>query len=202
MKLLVFDIETIPDQNLPPELMPEFDSGRLKDPEKIEAARREFEENLIKKLSLNPMTLQIVSIQMSDGYKFVANKNNKESDMLKDFWYHAETTDLFVGHNTLGFDFPAIFMRSMVLGITPTKKISMRRYQTKPVFDTMMILCGWSNFISLDSACTRFGIPNKSGHGSQVHVMWQRGEFDEIHKYCQDDVDRTLQLYNKMRLFY
>jgi len=202
MKTLIFDIETIPDQNLPAEMMPEFDKGRLVDPAKIEAAKKEFEEGLIKKLSCNPMTLQIVSIQMSNGFEFYTDNDGTESGMLKDFWYQAENTDLFVGHNILGFDLPAILIRSMILGITPTRKFNLKKYQVRPIYDTMFILGNWKDWVSLDVACTRFGIPTKTGHGSQVYEMWKAGKSDEIHQYCQDDVDITRRLYNKMKLFY
>jgi len=202
MKTLIFDVESIPDQNLPAEMLPEFDKGRLVNPDLIAKAKLEFEEGLIKKLSCNPMTLQIVSIQMHDHSKFVTENDGTESGMLKDFWYQAENTDLFVGHNILGFDLPAILIRSMILDITPTRKFNLKKYQVKPIYDTMFILGNWKDWISLDVACTRFGIPTKTGNGSRVYEMWKAGEFDAIHQYCQDDVDITRQLYNRMKLFY
>jgi len=201
MKTLTIDIETIPDQNLPEDLKQVFDKGRLVDPEKIKAAEEQFNTDLVKKLSVNPMTLQIVSLQMMDDSGFCKSSND-EREMLELFWQEAAFTDLFIGHNILGFDLPAIMLRSIIHGIEPCKKISLKKYSTKPVFDTMHVLGNWSNYISLDNACKRFGIEGKTGDGSQVYEKWNADEYEWIHEYCRADVVKTKQIYNKMKAFY
>lgn len=209
MKRIIFDIETIPDQSLPDTLNPEFDKGRLVDPEKIEKAKAEFEEGIIKKLSVNPMTCQIVSLQIkysmdsgfADDTVFFETVND-ETDMLKQFWYAAMEAEQLIGHNIIGFDLPVIFMRSMVLGILPTRKLKLQKYRSYPIFDTMHLLGNWSSFISLDDALTRFKLEGKSGSGSQVYQMWLDGQHEAIHNYCKDDVNAVERLYNVMRYFY
>jgi predicted PolB exonuclease-like 3'-5' exonuclease len=184
MKTMILDIETIPDQNLPEELKPVFDKGRLVDPDKIAKAEQDFNDDMIKKLSVNPMTCQIVSLQFKTSIEsgFVQDAKfpvivNDETAMLEQFWNEAMTTKLFVGHNILGFDLPVIMIRSMVLGIKPSIKIPMAKYRAQPVYDTMQILGGWSKYISLDDALIRLGLPVKTGHGSDVYQMWVDGQF-------------------------
>ena len=206
---IIFDIETIPDQNLPETLKPIFDKGRLVDPVKIETAEKEFNEGLVKKLSVNPLTCQIVSLQIksidANGFdtegKFFETLND-EASMLKQFWYAAETAQLIIGHNIIGFDLPVIFVRSMIHGILPTRKIKLQKYRSAPIFDTMHLLGNWSQFISMDDALIRFGLPTKTGHGSQVYQMWLDGQHEAIHQYCQDDVNANERLFNVMRNFY
>ena len=69
MDYAVFDIETIPCQSLPEGVKPEFDPdtvklGNVKDQAKIdekrEKAKQEFEEGLIKKMSLDPDLCEVV----------------------------------------------------------------------------------------------------------------------------------------------
>lgn len=201
MRTLTVDIETIPDQNLPEDLRPKFDKGRLVDPEKIKAAEEKFNDEVVKKLSVNPLTLQIVSLQMMDDSGFVDTPDD-EKEMLELFWREASGAELIIGHNVISFDLPAIFIRSMIHGIQPKRKISLKKYSTKQVFDTMHVLGNWSNFISLDNACKRFGIEGKSGDGSEVYPKWKSGDLDWIHEYCKSDVDKTKRLYNKMKGFY
>lgn len=209
MQKIIFDIETIPDQNLPENLKPEFDKGRLVDPEKIAKAKTEFDDGLIKKLSVNPMTCQVVSLQIKQPSENAFDTDthfletlNDESAMLKQFWYAVMQAEQIIGHNIIGFDLPVIFMRSMVLGIMPTRKLKLQKYRSSPIFDTMLLLGNWSQFISMDDALTRFGLEGKSGHGSQVFQMWLDGQHESIHNYCRDDVNATERLYNVMRNFY
>lgn len=201
MKTLTIDIETIPDQNLPEDLRPVFDKGRLVDPEKIKAAEEQFNADLVKKLSVNPMTLQIVSLQMLDDNGFCKTPND-ERESLGLFWEEADRHDLFIGHNILDFDLTAIFMRSMVHKIKPTKKISLKRYQTRTVFDTMKILGNWTNYIKLDDALMRFGISKKSGSGSEVYQRWLEKDYEWINDYCKLDTLKAKELYNILSNFY
>lgn len=205
---LIFDIETVPDENMLDDLKPEVSLGNLKDPVKVAAKIKEWEKGQIKKMSVSPFMNQVISIQAwstienkfieFDGYSTEAGKINFIMELIG-------LHDLVIGHNIVGFDLTTIKMRAMVHGIIlPGKFKALKKYSDFPFYDTMQQLAGWdsSQWKGLDWWCRRLGIEGKSNHGSNVYQMWKEGKQSEIDEYCRDDVRATKELYDRIHEFY
>jgi predicted PolB exonuclease-like 3'-5' exonuclease len=205
---LIFDIETIPDPDLPKDLRPECKLGNLKDPDKIAAKQKEYEETgQIKDMSVNTLMNKIVSYQAwsSKDEKLVAVPEVcSEEDLIECIWDDFENHETLIGHNIINFDLRTILNRSMILGITPTRKVSLKRYQTHPVYDTMEIMAGWnsSQWKSLDWIAKRLGLEGKTNESCKVYEWYQEGAIHKIHEHCKQDVLLNKGVYERMIKYY
>lgn len=108
----------------------------------------------------------------------------------------------FIGHNIINFDLPYIWRRAKLLGVKlpefwPRPSVAPWRLEA---FDTMLEWAGQRGTVSLDKLCQAFGVKGKDGmSGDQVYDYWQAGRYDEIESYCRDDVQRVIQLHERMK---
>lgn len=107
----------------------------------------------------------------------------------------------WVGHNHVGFDFPFIWKRAMVLGVQPPFNFPRNpKPWAENVFDTMV---QWDPQQraggSMDRLCRLLGIPGKGDiSGADVWPMVQAGRIEEVAAYCRDDVERTRAMHRRM----
>lgn len=124
-----------------------------------------------------------------------------EAKTLQSFWNLIgqvnPRTDLFIGHNILDFDLAFLIKRSIINRVQPPR-ISFRRYQQNPIFDTMWEWSLWRYRISLEDVADAIGIESpKSGgiDGSQIYDFFRAGKHQEIALYCMRDVECTREVY-------
>lgn len=125
-----------------------------------------------------------------------------EKKQLLDFWKLVAESDLLIGHNILDFDLPFLKKKSITLGVKPAP-ISLRRYASSPVFDTLHEWNCWNRsdgFGSLDALAKTLNLESskKDINGSKVAQYFAEGRIDEITDYCQADVDLTRRIYGKI----
>lgn len=106
----------------------------------------------------------------------------------------------YITHNGFGFDFPILWQRSVIHQIRPTKMPSLTRFRTDAIYDTCEV---WSNWdargrIKLDTLARVLGVPQKSGHGSDVAPRWLQGAHREVAEYCLQDLIVTYSCFCKM----
>ena len=220
MEIFVIDIETIPNQSLPIECIPTFDSsvvktgnmGEEKAQAKIAKERDKFEKALVKKMSVNPVLCQVCAFS-SILYETENNKIIDKINMVNDEFqcvYHAwdsiskycdEMTPL-VTYNGINFDIPVLIFRAMALKIPIpfiTKKL-LRKYRSDIHCDLMQLLANWDRekWKSLEFYINLFGLGKKQGHGSEIYAWWQNKEFDKIIAHCKEDVRLTLELFKRV----
>lgn len=124
-----------------------------------------------------------------------------EAKTLCSFWKVIgtinERNDLLIGHNILDFDLPFLIKRSIINRVKPPA-ISFRRYQKRPIYDTMWEWSLWAHRISLNDVCDAIGVQSsKTGDidGSQIYDYYAAGRHDEIGLYCMRDVECTREVY-------
>ena len=192
MKILFFDIETIPtEQSLQ-------DNGLLESQTKLD------EDQIIKKLSLAAATARIVCLAYALEPPVdspVSVLGGEERDIIEGFWKIATETNLFVGHNLLDFDLRFIYQRSIIHRIKPSREIPFARFRNAPVYDTMHEWSKWGReHVSLDLLARALGIasPKESLDGSKVYPYFRAGRFPEICEYCSRDVETVRQVYRRL----
>lgn len=172
MEIFTFDIETIPNQTIPEECLPQFDEsevklGNLKDPtkiqEKLSSAKIEFEASLSKKMSIDPALCQVCTFG-------AARYNIEKDEIVSEYLYQvtdedAETgdysavydgwqaiTDAFheripvVSFNGKSFDLPIMLFRAMQQDVPVDIKMfdSLSfKYQNEHHYDLLQLLSGW-----------------------------------------------------------
>lgn len=196
---LVIDLETVPD-DMAEDLKPQAALGNLVDPVKIAAKQKEWgEDGQVKKMSLSPSMNKIVSLQMwGEGFY---QQPKDETDMLSNFWYTVAHHGQIVGYNLINFDLPTILMRSMLLGVKPSRELPLRKYSREPIFDVMQELAYWNpeNWKGLDWWARRLGIGATIGSGADIYNLWKEGKQEEIDAHCRRDVELTRDIYEKIR---
>ncbi|OLC71726.1 MAG: hypothetical protein AUH87_02360 [Deltaproteobacteria bacterium 13_1_40CM_4_54_4] len=192
MKILFFDIETVPtEQSLQ-------HSGLL------EAQMQLDEAEIIKRLSLSAATARILCLAyaLEPPADFpVAVLGGDEREILQSFWKLATETNLFVGHNVLDFDLRFIHQRSMIHQIKPSRELPFARFRSAPIFDTMHEWSKWGReHVSLDLLARALGIPSPKEclDGSKVYPYYRAGKLAEICEYCKCDVDTVRQVYRRL----
>jgi predicted PolB exonuclease-like 3'-5' exonuclease len=192
MKILFFDIETIPtDQSLQ-------HSGLL------EAQMQLDEGEIIKRLSLSAATARILCLAYAlepPADSSVTVLDGDEREIIQNFWKLATETNLFVGHNVLDFDLRFIYQRSVIHQIKPSREIPFARFRNSPIFDTMHEWSKWGReHISLDLLSKALGIPSPKEclDGSKVYPYYRAGKLSEICEYCKCDVDTVRQVYRRL----
>jgi len=218
MKTITFDIETIPRQNLPEGVRPEFDPdsvklGNVKDPskidDKIQKAREEFVEGLDKKMSLDPDLCEVVMVSFStDGKMKSFGLDIEEYERVYEAWSNIISAYQgripLVSFNGIGFDLPVLLHSAIRLDVPVSPFIYSAitpRYGNHHHYDLMRILTGEIHPVtgkSLDFYLQLFGLGAKSGDGSQVYGMWQAKEYDKLKAYCEQDVLMTAKLFERV----
>ena len=220
MEIAVFDIETIPAQNLPDGVAPKFDPstvkhGNTKDPEKRKAkeaqAKAIFYNGLDKTMSLHPDLCEVIcfaGIRLDTVSKTtMSTVLSGEPQTIEQGW--SFITDAYkdfvplVSYNGIGFDLPVMLHRAMTLNIPVSIRMYnelTKRYLKHQHYDLMQILAGWDRqkWESLDFYLKRFGIGGKTGDGSQVYKMWKEGKIKDIEDYCKNDAFKTGQLFTRI----
>ncbi len=121
-------------------------------------------------------------------------------DALRDFEAHR---DLLIGHNVLEFDLRFIYQRSVVHRVKPSVELSLRRYSSQPVFDTMQEWSRWSRLenVSLDRMALALGLASSKTaeiSGATVYDRYLEGKHRLIRDYCAADVVLTQAVYRRM----
>ena len=172
MIIASFDIETIPDQNIPELCIPKLDEsdvkyGNTKDPAKqqiiLETKKTEFQEKLSKKMSVTAGLAQIctfVGIEYDTEENKIISKvsiqvtkefNGDDLGAVSNGWdfvkrmYNKRVP--LVSFNGIGFDFPVMWHRAIIQDVPIDKIMYDRltpRYGGKFHYDLLGILAGWT----------------------------------------------------------
>jgi 3'-5' exonuclease len=192
MKILFFDIETVPTEE-------SLQANGL-----LEAQLQLDEAEVIKRLSLSAATARILCLAYALEPPLdspVSVLGGDEREIIHGFWKLAAETNLFVGHNLLDFDLRFIYQRSVIQQIKPSREIPFARFRNAPVFDTMHEWSKWGReHVSLDLLARALGVPSpkESIDGSKVYPYFRAGRFPEICDYCSRDVEAVRQVYRRL----
>ena len=192
MKILFFDIETIPTPAA-------IAANGLDD-----AQRQLDEQEIVKKLSLSALTARVLCLAYAvepPRDAAIEVLSGDEAEILKRFWQLAAETNLFVGHNLLDFDLRFLYQRSIIHQIRPSRDIPFARYRNAPVFDTMHEWSRWGReHVKLDNLAQALQLasPKADCDGSKVFEFYRAGRQAEICAYCKGDVETVRQVYRHM----
>ncbi len=131
-----------------------------------------------------------------------------EKEMLIKFWEIVEKYETFVTFNGRAFDVPFLMIRSMILGVRPSKNLMANRYLSyQPGFAKHVDLLDQLSFYgalrrkgSLHLWCHALGIksPKAQGiDGDDVKKLFESGRAKDIALYNGRDLAATAALYKK-----
>lgn len=130
-----------------------------------------------------------------------------ERGILQQFWEFLSPDDRFISFNGRQFDGPFLMIRSAIHGLKPTRDVVGKRYSFHPNCDLREVL----NFqgtvnprqmrFNLDLACKTFGIESSKSDGMDgrsVDTLYRAGRYEDIARYCLEDVRATAELYCRL----
>jgi hypothetical protein len=186
----------------------------------LKAARTPEEKELVPEtLSFSPLTGQVVAIAMlnPDTQKgavyyqaggAVAERDENgivystgdERTILEKFWRTLGFYDQIVTFNGRSFDGPFLMVRSAVNGIRSGRNLVPYRYGDDHIdlYDRLGYFGAVRRTMSLHMWCQAFGIPSSKANGItglEVPALYGNGRYDDIARYCMDDVRATEQLW-------
>lgn len=189
------------DVSVPDEGMDLFTAGAAEE-------QRQAEDELYAKSAFDGTYSRIVCIgllEFSDQMEArsaVAWYGDNERELLRQFWSRLaqDRPTLFITHNGLGFDLPFIKKRSIIQQVKPSLDINLAKFRTEPVYDTMAIWSNWDTrgWVKLDVLARALQVDTKSGSGTQVAEMWEKGQGPELARYCLQDTYVTYACYCRM----
>lgn len=191
MKILCADIETIPNQSLPTECLPQFCEadvklGNTKDPakveEKIAEERKKWSERINKTMSLNPAFAQLCTfvgiiydttseeIIKEGAYQLRDDDKDDDLDIVSNAWdfIHSAYRERIplVTFNGILFDLSILFFRAIAQDV-PIDTLMYRRligrYSNPCHYDLMQILANWDKqrWHTFDFYARLFGVGGK-----------------------------------------
>lgn len=114
-----------------------------------------------------------------------------------------------VTFNGRGFDLPVLELQALKYGISAPRFFNNNlgyrsRFSYTGHFDLMDFITNYNSFHikgGLNVLCRIIGLPGKeSVRGEDVQGLWEKGLYDEIHKYCRKDVIQTYFLFLRIEL--
>lgn len=184
-------------------------------------AHQKLVDDRRKLLSVDPDYLRIValgwavgaapveSLVVDDDDSVEAGFGVSEFDLLTKFWEVVFETNTrpIVGFNVSGFDLPALFMRSALLGVKAPpqgKLIDCSAYKAD-VCDLMHMRYGQFKRQpkGLKTLARLMNVPIPAGDvdGSMTETLW-RTDPARLGEYVRSDVEITRVLYHKLRFFF
>lgn len=163
--------------------------------------------NLCKTLSLNPLTLQIISIGLrvgSDGDVkiLMAEDHDEEAEILAEAFDYIQKYRPVIGFGVSRFDLPAMLMRAAILGVDVPRLLNLSKYSSSDVIDLEQALFNGypPRGFGMKNVAKMLGIevPADHGDGSQVYKLWKDGDWAKISKYQRGDIEIGSQIYGKI----
>lgn len=167
-------------------------------------------DDRIKLMSIVPEYCKVIAVGFSrldgDPDDFIladAISDRPEYEALNFFWDLASDANILVGFNCLHFDLPVIFIRSMLLGVQPTREINLSPYgnQVIDLYTRRFPKGNGKGPGSLKDLCRVLGIPNDipDMDGGDVFAAYEAGDWDRIRRYVRSDVAMTRELFSMYR---
>ncbi|MFH1157072.1 MAG: ribonuclease H-like domain-containing protein [Pseudomonadota bacterium] len=205
-KVLVFDLETIPDPTAMSCLQEIKPKANLKDPAKIAEDIAEKKQAQILSMGLDPACNMICCFGYCDangpGSIMLTDATHEaEKDLLLKAWDLMSKYDVFVGFNSRAFDVRCLLLHGMLRGVRPSVNLDKGKYNRTGTnhVDLRQTLAGQDQFArgNLEFFSGRFLGEHKTEgiDGAMVSSFWDMGLYEDIAQYCEQDCVLTYRLY-------
>lgn len=224
--ILTFNIETIGRVDLPDDLainpadieIPQTSKGvKLNTTELVEKYRAEKYRELKSKLSLSPLTSQIVAISTKRNDEPTKVYSGLDEKLLLTTFIDdvlpkggvdsfGNTIDRFVTFNGKSFDIPhiisALIRHNLSLPFSGIEHLT-SKYNNVYHCDVRLFLTSYNSFGegTLGDWCSAYGLPRPFGFGSMVALWAEIGDWESLEKHCLTNVESTHALFRKIERF-
>lgn len=209
---IFIDIETIPCQRhgvkerLAARVRPPATISKPETLERWEAESKPLAvEEAWRKTALSGNYGEIVCIAWAIGDAAVTahtrSHRTSEDELLRTFYaaLRGKRVERWVGHNVSGFDIPFLYKRSVIHNLVPSVPLPVHEPAwSRSVYDTMRQWEGMRGYVGLGELSEILDLGEKAADGSEVLAMWEAQRYDEIGRYCAQDVEITRRVFKRM----
>lgn len=157
-----------------------------------------------RKLSFNPFGCRIVALGIRSAkhhLTMLAKNDDEERDLLRVLWSHIAKFKTRCGYNITNFDDAVLVMRSMLLGVDASERISRKKYGDRASIDLMTCLFPAGPAQKLKEVCKMIGIVPPVGYemsGDKVFDLAEAGDWAGIAAYVESDAVIEFELYRRL----
>ena len=157
-----------------------------------------------RKLSFNPFGCRIVALGIRSAkhhLTMIAKNDDEERDLLRVLWSHVAKFKTRCGYNITNFDDAVLVMRSMLLGVDASERISRKKYGDRASIDLMTCLFPAGPAQKLKEVCKMIGIVPPVGYemsGDKVFDLAEAGDWAGIAAYVESDAVIEFELYQRL----
>lgn len=157
-----------------------------------------------RKLSFNPFGCRIVALGIRSAkhhLTMLAKNDDEERDLLRVLWSHIAKFKTRCGYNITNFDDAVLVMRSMLLGVDASERISRKKYGDRASIDLMTCLFPAGPAQKLKEVCKMIGIVPPVGYemsGDKVFDLAEAGDWNGIAAYVESDAVIEFELYRRL----
>lgn len=157
-----------------------------------------------RKLSFNPFGCRIVALGIRSNKHHVtmlAKNDEEERELLRVLWQHISRFKTRCGYNITNFDDAVFVMRSMLLGVDASERISRKKYGDRASIDLMTCLFPAGPAQKLKEVCKMIGIVPPVGYemsGDKVFDLVEAGDWAGIAAYVESDAVIEFELYRRL----
>lgn len=118
------------------------------------------------------------------------------ANYLDTFQVLVSEADWIVGFNSIGFDDPLCRAHGVDVVTDIDVLHEIRALSGQPRYYTAGVTRGGYN---LNAVAVANGLSGKTGSGALAPLLWSQGKYDEVIKYCLNDVKITRALFERWR---
>ena len=157
-----------------------------------------------RKLSFNPFGCRIVALGIRSAKHHVtmlAKDADEERQLLHTLWSHIAKFKTRCGYNITAFDDAVLVMRSMLLGVDASERISRKKFGDRASIDLMTCLFPAGPAQKLKEVCRMLGIVPPVGYemsGDKVFDLVESDDWAGIAAYVESDAVIEFELYRRL----
>lgn len=157
-----------------------------------------------RKLSFNPFGCRIVALGIRSAKHHVtmlAKNDDEERQLLHTLWSHIAKFKTRCGYNITAFDDAVLVMRSMLLGVDASERITRKKFGDRGSIDLMTSLFPSGPAQKLKEVCRMLGIVPPVGYemsGDKVFDLVEADDWAGISAYVESDAVIEFELYRRL----
>lgn len=179
-KILIYDCEII---------------KAIRDPKKVDLAHIEYCNGWD---DYENMGISVIGVNFigEDGDKVFNHNVNNYSDLdIRGFQVVLDAADVLVGFNNQSFDDKLLKANGFVIPETIVNYDLLVEIWEGAGLGREFVYPTHAGF-GLDAICKANGLGEKSGDGANAAVLWQKGKYQEVIDYCENDIKLTRKLFD------
>lgn len=157
-----------------------------------------------RKLSFNPFGCRIVALGIRSAkhhVTMIAKNDDEERQLLHTLWSHIAKFKTRCGYNITAFDDAVLVMRSMLLGVDASERITRKKFGDRGSIDLMTSLFPSGPAQKLKEVCRMLGIVPPVGYemsGDKVFDLVEADDWAGIAAYVESDAVIEFELYRRL----